>query len=87
MFFREVMNFIKSLLSSDKMSLSSKRLAGIWLVVIFSFSLIWLVVKDGSNPTVESILNTTVITAAGLLGLDSVTNMFNNHKNDNDNCR
>lgn len=71
---------IKSLLSDNKSSLSSKRLAGIWLTLIFSFSLIWLVVTDGSNQTVESVLNTTVVTAAGLLGLDSVMNVFNKNK-------
>lgn len=68
---------IKSILSNNKDSISSKRVCGIigWLVVI-SIS-IYCTYTSSEAP---EITDTITIASTTLLGVDSITNVFRKHE-------
>lgn len=69
---------VKSVLSSSKGSLSSKRLMGIWMVLVTTGCLIYGVAHEGITPNISSIMDTYMITGASLLGVDSVASIWKN---------
>ena len=75
------MNFIKSLLSSDRDSLSSKRLCGIIGWVACSAVMILCTVWDRQAP---DMVTTFIIASSALLGVDSVTDIWKDDSNKSD---
>lgn len=67
------MNFIKSLLSADRNSLSSKRLCGIIGWVCCSAVLVLCTIWDRQAP---DMVTTFLIASSALLGVDSVTGIW-----------
>lgn len=69
--------FLKSMLSAEKGSISSKRVCGVigWVVVLFIY--IYSVV---TSKTIPSDILDLIIACCALLGLDSVTSIW--HKDD-----
>ena len=66
----------KSILSSTRGTISSKRLMGIWMVLVASGCLIYGIMHEGITPSIAGIMDTYMITGAGLLGVDSVTRIW-----------
>ena len=64
--------FLKQALSSDS-STSSKRICGLLGWIICLLGVIYAVITKIESP---DILTTLFITSSGLLGLDSITNIF-----------
>lgn len=68
--------------------LSSKRVVGAVMMAVALICAIILVITEGGSDTVESLLQTIIIVAAGLLGISSITGIWkngniniDNHKN------
>lgn len=77
-----VKKYIISILSSAMGSLSSKRLCGIigWLICIGI--LIFCTITKIQAPDAFEV---TIITSSGLLGLDTITNIWKKPKNNDNN--
>ena len=67
-------------IQSGRGEISSKRLTCIWLILLVSFCILWLMFTEGGSNVVESLLETSLIIAASLLGLSSVTGIFKRPK-------
>ena len=61
---------------SGRGHISAKRVTGVWLVILVSFCVVWIMMHEGGTSVVESLLETSLIIAASLLGLSSVTGIF-----------
>ena len=59
---------------------SAKRLIGVMMTVVAMLCLCYLTINFGAVEVVESLLNTTIITGAALLGLYSITSIFKNNQ-------
>lgn len=66
----------KSVLSSTRGTISSKRLMGIWMVMVVSGCLIYGIAREGFTLHISEIMDTYMITGAGLLGVDSITRIW-----------
>lgn len=69
----KVLEFLKSLLSNDEASCSSKRLFGGIGFILTSGLVIYCTVTSKEAP---NILETFLICSCALLGLDTVTNIW-----------
>lgn len=78
-FGKKASDLLTSILSG-RGEISSKRLTGIWLILLVSFCILWLMFTEGGSNVVESLLETSLIIAASLLGLSSVTGIFKRPK-------
>ena len=68
--------FIKDMFSSDSPT-SSKRVAGIFIIIICAFIAIWCTIKVIEAP----IFATTILIVGGtLLGIETIANIFNKTK-------
>ena len=67
------MNWLKEILSAKSGQLSSKRVCGGlgWLIILGSF-----MYCTYSNTEAPTMVNTLIIASTGLLGVDSVTEIF-----------
>ena len=65
---------------SGRGRISAKRVCGVWLIILVSFCILWLMIHEGGTGVVESLLETSLIIAASLLGLSSVTGIFKENK-------
>lgn len=74
-FFSWLSRGIQSILSG-RGKISAKRATGVWLILLVSFCVIWIMIHEGGTSVVESLLETSLIIAASLLGLSSVTSIF-----------
>lgn len=81
-FFSWISKGIQSIFSG-RGKLSAKRVTGVWLILLVSFCIVWIMIHEGGTNVVENLLETSLIIAASLLGLSSVTGIFKeNHKID-----
>lgn len=78
-----IKSVVKSVLSSTRGSISSKRLMGIWMVLVATGCLIYGVAHEGITPNISSIMDTYMITGASLLGVDSVASIWKNKGTNN----
>ena len=65
---------------SGRGKISAKRVTGVWLIMLVSFCVVWIMIHEGGTNVVESLLETCLIIAASLLGLSSVTGIFKENK-------
>lgn len=63
---------------------SSKRILGTLMLIVCLVCVVYLVFSEGGTSVVENILITTTAVGAGLLGLSSVTSIFKNKENKNE---
>ena len=72
--------FIMSILSAEKGSVSSKRVCG----VLFALTIIFIYIYcSASGKSVPSEIDTLVYGCCILLGVDSVTSIWQKHEKDN----
>lgn len=69
------MNYLKEMLAQDG-KISSKRVAGLLLIVFSIIMIFWLVVREGGTGVVESLVTTALITGTTLLGVSNVTGIW-----------
>lgn len=69
------MDWLREILSEGQY-LSSKRVAGMILIIFSVFLITGLVIKDGANQYTESLIPTAMIVGAALLGVSSVTGIW-----------
>lgn len=55
---------------------SAKRLVGSFMIFCIMFCTIWSCIKFGMIETVKDVIETEIITAGALLGITSVTNIW-----------
>lgn len=67
---------LREIFSGSNGKLSAKRIVGGIAMIVALSSTVYLVVKDGSNDTVENLLTTVLLLAAYLLGLPAITGVF-----------
>lgn len=75
--------FLREVFSENGVG-SSKRILGTLMLIVCLVCVVYLVFKEGGTSVVENILITTTAVGAGLLGLSSVTNIFKNKGNKNE---
>ena len=68
-------NFINKMLSGSG-DISSKRVSGMLALLVGLGCITYLTIDEGGTTVVESLLQTVLITAACLLGVSSVTNIW-----------
>jgi len=74
-----MLDWIKSIFSAEKNSVSSKRVMGVlaWLTVLVSYA--WCSFKGLELPGCTDFV---VTTASAMLGLDSITSAFSKNKSE-----
>ena len=70
-----IKNFIKDMLSG-KGEISSKRMSGMTMILTALACIIYLTISEGGTTTVQSLVETTIITGACLLGVSTVTGIW-----------
>lgn len=55
---------------------SAKRIIGAIIVVGVMFCTIWSCINYGMTDNIQSVIETEIITAGGLLGITSITNIW-----------
>lgn len=76
-------NFLSSLLSAERGSLSSKRLCGLLGWLVCSAVLIMCTVWDRQAP---EMVNVFIYSSTVLLGVDSITDIWKSKTNDSNEC-
>lgn len=61
-----------------KSYVSSKRVMGVFIILIVMGCMIYLVWREGGTMVVENLLQTSLIIAASLLGISSITGIWKN---------
>ena len=64
------------MISGENGQISSKRVMGLVMGSVCLGCIIYLTIHDGGTVVVENLLQTTLITAASLLGISSVTGIW-----------
>ena len=64
------------MVSGENGQISSKRVMGMIMSLVCLGCIIYLSIHDGGTVVVENLLQTTLITAASLLGISSVTGIW-----------
>lgn len=77
-----LVKFIYNMLSS-KGEVSSKRVSGILSLIVSLGCIVYLTIDEGGTTVVESLIQTTLIMAACLLGVSSVTSIWKGSRNIN----
>jgi len=72
-------NFFREMLSENGV-VSSKRVNGTISYIVCLLVLLFLVWKDGGTSVVENITQTILICSMALLGISSVTSVWNGNK-------
>ena len=67
---------LKQIVSGENGQISSKRVMGMIMCLVCLGCIIYLSIHDGGTLVVENLLQTTLITAASLLGISSVTGIW-----------
>lgn len=67
---------LKQMVSGENGQISSKRVMGMVMSSVCLGCIIYLSIHDGGTLVVENLLQTTLITAASLLGISSVTGIW-----------
>lgn len=67
--------FINNMLSG-RGDVSAKRVSGMFSMLVALGCIIYLIVSEGGNNFTESLLQTTIITSACLLGVTSITSIW-----------
>lgn len=67
--------FIKDMLSG-RGEISAKRVLGMMMIITSQLCIIYLTIRYGNTSTVQSLIETTMITGACLLGVTSVTSIW-----------
>ena len=67
---------LKQMISGENGQISSKRVMGLVMGSVCLGCIIYLTIHDGGTVVVENLLQTTLITAASLLGISSVTRIW-----------
>lgn len=75
--------FLREVFSENGVG-SSKRILGTLMLIVCLVCVVYLVFSEGGTSVVENILITTTAVGAGLLGLSSVTSIFKNKENKNE---
>lgn len=70
-----IKNFIKDMLSG-KGEISSKRVSGMSMILTSIACIIYLTISEGGTTTVQSLIETSIITGACLLGVSTVTGIW-----------
>ena len=60
---------------------SAKRILGAVIIVGVMFCTVWSCVKYGMTNNNKSVIETEILTAGGLLGITSITNMWKKSQN------
>ena len=72
--------FLKEMLSecarNGNSYISSKRVMGVFITIVVMGCTIYLVWKEGGTSVVENLLQTSLIIAASLLGISSITGIW-----------
>ena len=69
--------FLQSTLSGTG-NVSSKRVSGMFSLIVSLGCIVYLVITEGGTNAVENLLQTVLIMAACLLGVSSVTGIWKN---------
>lgn len=77
--FNKILEFIKQMITSGS-GVSSKRVAGIIGWMAFIWVIIYCTIQDKQAPLMAE---TLAICSSALLGLETITNIWNNDKNKN----
>jgi hypothetical protein len=77
--FNKILEFIKQMITSGS-GVSSKRVAGIIGWMAFIWVIIYCTIQDKQAPLMAE---TLAICSSALLGLETITNIWNNGKNKN----
>ena len=77
-----LVKFIYNMLS-NKGEVSSKRVSGILSLIVSLGCIVYLTIDEGGTTVVESLIQTTLIMAACLLGVSSVTSIWKGSRNIN----
>ena len=77
--FNKIIEFIKQMITSGS-GVSSKRVAGIIGWMAFIWVIIYCTIQDKQAPLMAE---TLAICSSALLGLETITNIWNNGKNKN----
>ena len=77
--FNKILEFIKQMMTSGS-GVSSKRVAGIIGWMAFIWVIIYCTIQDKQAPLMAE---TLAICSSALLGLETITNIWNNGKNKN----
>lgn len=72
---RGLVKFIYNMLSGTG-EVSSKRVSGILSLLVSLGCIVYLTIDEGGTSVVESLIQTTLIMAACLLGVSSVTGIW-----------
>ena len=67
---------MREILSGENKTLSSKRVMGSLVMGVCMYCIVYLVIKDGGTSVVENLLQTAMITAGGLLGVSTISNIW-----------
>lgn len=67
---------LKQMISGENGQISSKRVMGIIMSLVCLGCIIYLSIHEGGTLVVENLLQTTLIMAASLLGISSVTGIW-----------
>lgn len=70
-----IIRFIKDMLSGQG-EISSKRVSGMTMILTALACIVYLTASEGGTTTVQSLVETTIITGACLLGVSSVTGIW-----------
>ena len=79
----DMRKFLREVFSENGVG-SSKRILGTLMLIVCLVCVVYLVFSEGGTSVVENILITTTAVGAGLLGLSSVTSIFKNKENKNE---
>lgn len=71
---------LREMVSGENGIVSSKRVMGVFVLLICMGCTIWLVISEGGTQVVENLLQTLMIMAAALLGLSTVTGIWRHGK-------
>lgn len=68
--------FFRQLVSGANGVVSSKRVMGMFVLLVCLACIIYLVIAEGGTGVVENLLQTGMVMAASLLGISSVTSIW-----------